>query len=79
MKAIFGILFAVLAGLTGARLAGYAVDLLLDMKRFTSPDHVDMYDLIAKVGITLTAAALGAFLGVWVAGKLRGRFIRREN
>ena len=79
MKAIFGILFAVLAGMIGARFAGWLVDALLDVKRFASPDQVDQFDLVAKLSVTLAAALIGAFFGLWVATKLRRRFIRREG
>jgi uncharacterized membrane protein YeaQ/YmgE (transglycosylase-associated protein family) len=79
MKTIFGILFAVIGGLIGARFAGWLVDALLDVKRFASPDQVDQFDLVAKLSVTLAAALIGAFIGLWIATMLRSRFIRRES
>jgi hypothetical protein len=78
MKVIFGILFAVIIGLIGARFAGWFVDVLLDTQRFVSPDQVAMFDIIARVAVTLIIALLGAALGVWVSTRFRSRLFRRE-
>lgn len=78
MKIIFGILFAVIIGLIGARFAGWFVDVLLDTQRFVSPDQVAMFDIIARVAVTLIIALLGAALGVWVSTRFRSRLFRRE-
>jgi uncharacterized membrane protein YeaQ/YmgE (transglycosylase-associated protein family) len=78
MRVIFGILFAVIIGLIGARFAGWFVDLLLDTQRFVSPDQVAMFDIVARVAVTLIIALLGAALGVWVSTRFRSRLFRRE-
>jgi hypothetical protein len=78
MKVIFGILFAVLIGLIGARFAGWFVDQLIGMQRFVSPDQVAQFDIIARLGVTLAFALIGVFIGIFVASRLRGRFFRSE-
>ena len=78
MKIIFGILFAVVIGLIGARFAGWFVDQLIAMQRFVSPDQVAMFDIIARVAVTLVIALIGAAIGVWVSTKLRSRLFQRE-
>jgi MFS family permease len=79
MRVIFGILFAVIIGLVGARFAGPFVDWLIGTQAFESPDQVAYFDLIARVGVTVAAALIGALLGILFAGRLRGRLIRRES
>lgn len=79
MKLIFGILFAVVIGLIGARFAGWFVDWLIGTQTFVSPDQVDQFELIARGGVTLLAMLIGAILGVILAGRLKGRVIRRES
>jgi uncharacterized membrane protein YeaQ/YmgE (transglycosylase-associated protein family) len=78
VKIIFGILFAVIIGLIGARFAGWFVDQLIATQRFVSPDQVAMFDIIARVAVTLVIAAIGAAIGVWVSTRLRGHFFQRE-
>ncbi len=78
MKVIFGILFAVIIGLIGARFAGWFVDQLIATQRFVSPDQVAMFDIIARVAVTLVVALIGAAIGVWVSTRLRSRFFQRE-
>ena len=78
MKVIFGILFGVIIGLIGARFAGWFVDQLIATQRFVSPDQVAMFDIIARVAVTLIIAAIGAAIGVWVSTKFRRHFFQRE-
>ena len=78
MKIIFGILFGVIIGLIGARFAGWFVDQLIATQRFVSPDQVAMFDIIARVAVTLVIALIGAAIGVWVSTKLRSRLFQRE-
>ena len=78
MKVIFGILFAVIIGLIGARFAGWFVDQLIATQRFVSPDQVAMFDIIARVAVTLIIAVIGAAVGVWVSTKFRRHFFQRE-
>jgi uncharacterized membrane protein YeaQ/YmgE (transglycosylase-associated protein family) len=78
MRVMFGILFAVIIGLIGARFAGWFVDQLIATQRFVSPDEVAQFDLIARVAVTLTIALIGAAIGVWVATRMRGRLFHRE-
>jgi uncharacterized membrane protein YeaQ/YmgE (transglycosylase-associated protein family) len=78
MKVIFGILFAVIIGLIGARFAGWFVDVLIGTQRFVSPDQVAQFDLVARIAVTLVIALIGAGLGVWVSTRVRGRFFQRE-
>lgn len=79
MKVIFGILFAVIVGLIGARFAGWFVDWLIGTQTFVSPDQVAQFDLIARGGVTLLAMLIGAIAGVIVAGRFKSRLIRRES
>lgn len=79
MRVIFGILFAVIAGLAGARFAGPFVDWLIGTQAFESPDQVAYFDLVARVSVTVAAAIVGAVLGILIARLLRGRLIRRES
>ena len=78
MKIMFGILFAVIIGLVGARFAGWFVDQLIATQRFVSPDQVAMFDIVARVAVTLTIALIGAALGVWVSTRFRSRLFKRE-
>ena len=78
MRVIFGILFAVIIGLIGARFAGWFVDQLIATQRFISPDQVAQFDIIARVAVTLVIAAIGAGVGVWVSTRFRSRLFRRE-
>jgi uncharacterized membrane protein YeaQ/YmgE (transglycosylase-associated protein family) len=78
MKVIFGILFAVIIGLIGARFAGWFVDQLIATQRFVSPDQVAQFDIIARVAVTLVIALIGAAVGVWVSTKFRRHFFQRE-
>lgn len=79
MKAIFGILFFVLFGAIGARVAGFAGTALISAFRFESPDQVDQFTWVAYGGITLVIAVIGAFIGVCVAGRLRPLFFRKQS
>ena len=78
MKVIFGILFAVIIGLIGARFAGWFVDQLIATQRFVSPDQVAQFDIIARVAVTLIIALIGAAIGVWVSTRFRSRLFQRE-
>jgi uncharacterized membrane protein YeaQ/YmgE (transglycosylase-associated protein family) len=78
MKVIFGILFAVIIGLIGARFAGWFVDQLIATQRFVSPDQVAQFDIIARVAVTLVIALIGAAVGVWVSTRFRRHFFQRE-
>lgn len=78
MRIIFGIIFAVLVGLIGARFAGWFVDWLLGTQTFVSPDQVAQFDLIARIGVTLVAAIIGAIIGVIIGGQLKRRAIQHE-
>jgi uncharacterized membrane protein YeaQ/YmgE (transglycosylase-associated protein family) len=78
MRIMSGILFAVIIGLAGARFAGWFVDQLIATQRFVSPDQVAMFDIVARVAVTLTVALIGAALGVWVSTRFRSRLFRRE-
>lgn len=78
MRIIFSIVFAVIAGLAGARFAGWLADRLLDVKRFESPDQVDQFRLIAEVSVTVAAALIGVLIGLALAALARRRFFRRE-
>lgn len=78
MKAIFGILFFVIFGLIGARVAGFAGTALIHAFRFDSPDQVDQFTMASYVGITLVIAVAGALIGVWVATRLRPLFFRKQ-
>ncbi len=79
MRIIFAILFAVIFGLIGARFAGPFVDWLIGTQAFESPDQVAYFDLVARLVVTGVVALIGVFLGILVAGRLRGRLIRRES
>jgi ABC-type multidrug transport system fused ATPase/permease subunit len=79
MRIIFAILFAVIFGLIGARFAGPFVDWLIGTQAFESPDQVAYFDLVARLVVTSVVALIGVFLGILVAGRLRGRLIRRES
>ncbi len=79
MKLIFGVLFAVIFGLAGARFAGWAANQLLDHVQFTDPDQVGAFLLRAHIGITLAIALIGAVVGVLVARALKPRVIRRDG
>jgi uncharacterized membrane protein YeaQ/YmgE (transglycosylase-associated protein family) len=78
MKVIFGILFAVIIGLIGARFAGWFVDQLIATQRFVSPDQVAQFDIIARIAVTLVIAIIGAAVGVWVSTRFRRHFFQRE-
>ncbi len=79
MRVIFGILFAVIIGLIGARLAGPIGDWLLLQPTFESPDQAANFDLVVRVSITLAFAVLGTIVGVLLGGPMRRRLIRREG
>ena len=86
MKIIFGILFAVFAGLAGAYTAGPIGDWLLLQENFEairptfeSPDEAAYFDLVVRLSITLAFAFVGMIVGILIAGALRGRLIRQEN
>lgn len=78
MKVIFGILFAVIIGLVGARFSGWLADYLMDLKTFESPDQVAQFRVITELSVTLGFAIIGAFIGVWVSLFLRRHFFRQE-
>lgn len=79
MRVIFGILFAVIFGLIGARFAGPFVDWLIGTQAFENPDQVAYFDLVARLSVTLAAALIGVIIGLVVAARLRTRLIRRES
>lgn len=80
MKAILGIVFAVIFGLIGARFAGWFSTYLVGegFKRFSSPDQVANFMLMANISVALAAALIGAVIGVLLAARLRHRVIRKE-
>jgi hypothetical protein len=79
MRVIFGIIFAVLFGLIGARFAGPLGDWLISTQVFTSPDEVANFDLFVRLGVTLVIALAGAVVGALVAGRLKRYAIRTES
>jgi hypothetical protein len=79
MKVIFGIVFAVLFGLVGARFAGPIGDWLIATQVFESPDQVANFDLIVRLGVTLVIALAGAFVGALIGGRLKRYAIRTES
>ena len=78
MRIIFSIMFGVVFGLLGARLAGWLADLIQMEKRFESPDQVAQFRLIAEVSITVLIAILGVLIGLMVARTLKHHLIRRD-
>lgn len=79
MRVILGIVFAVIFGLAGARLAGPAVDWLIGTQAFESPDQVAYFDLVARLSFTAVIALVGLLIGILIAGRLRNRVIQRES
>ena len=79
MKVIFGIVFAVLFGLVGARFAGPIGDWLIATQVFESPDQVANFDLAVRLAVTLLIALSGAFIGTLVGGRLKRYAIRAEG
>jgi hypothetical protein len=79
MKVIFGIVFAVLFGLVGARFAGPIGDWMIATQVFESPDQVANFDLIVRLGVTLVIALAGAFVGALIGGRLKRYAIRTES
>jgi hypothetical protein len=79
MKVIFGIVFAVLFGLVGARFAGPIGDWLIATQVFESPDQVANFDLAVRLAVTLLIALAGAFIGTLVGGRLKRYAIRAEG
>jgi hypothetical protein len=86
MKIIFGILFAVFAGLAGAYAAGPIGDWLLLQENieairptFDSPDQAAYFDLVVRLSITLAFAFVGMIVGILFAAAVRGRLIRQEH
>lgn len=79
MRIIFAIIFAVILGLVGARFAGWFVDWLLGTQTFVSPDQVAQFDLVARIGVTLVVAIIGAIIGILVGGRLKKRMIQHET
>ena len=79
MKIIFGILFAVLFGLSGRASPAGSSTGCSATQRFVSPDQVADFDMVARVGVTLIIALIGA-----VARRLgrrrgsAGRLFKRE-
>jgi len=80
VRVIFGILFAVIFGIGGARFAGWLADFIqIELaKRFEGPEQVDQFRLIAEMSVTVAAALLGVVVGLVVASLVRHRFFRRE-
>ncbi len=79
MKAIFGILFFVIFAVPGARVAGFASTELIATQRFENPDQVAQFTTAIELGVTLVFALIGAFFGVWLAGRLRPMFFRKSS
>jgi hypothetical protein len=79
MKVIFGIVFAVLFGLVGARFAGPIGDWLIATQVFESPDQVANFDLIVRLGVTFVIALIGASVGILIGGRLKRYAIRTES
>ena len=79
MKVIFGIVFAVLFGLVGARFAGPIGDWLIATQVFESPDQVANFDLIVRLGVTFVIALTGALVGILIGGRLKRYAIRTEG
>lgn len=78
MRVIFSIMFGVVFGLLGARLAGWLADLIQMEKRFESPDQVAQFRLVAEVSITVLIALIGVVIGLAVARTLRHHLIRKD-
>jgi hypothetical protein len=78
VRVIFSIMFGVVFGLLGARLAGWLADLIQMEKRFESPDQVAQFRLVAEVSITVLIALAGVLIGLAVARTLRRHLIRRD-
>jgi hypothetical protein len=78
VRIIFSIMFGVVFGLLGARLAGWLADLIQMEKRFESPDQVAQFRLIAEVSITVLVALLGVLIGLLVARTLRHHLIQKD-
>lgn len=78
MRVISGILFFVLFAFLGAFFAGPFGDWLITLPKFDSPDQHAYFDYVVRIGVTVAIGLIGAIVGVLVAGRLRGRVIRRE-
>ena len=78
MRVIFSIMFGVVFGLLGARLAGWLADLIQMEKRFESPDQVAQFRLVAEVSITVLIALVGVVIGFAVARTVRHHLIRKD-
>ncbi len=86
MRIIFAILFTVIFGLIGARLAGPVGDWLLLQPtfetlqpKFESPDQAAYFEFAARLVITGLIGLIGLVVGLIIAGLMRRRLIRREN
>jgi uncharacterized membrane protein YeaQ/YmgE (transglycosylase-associated protein family) len=79
MRVIFGIIFAVIFGFLGAFFAGPLGDWLISLPKFSSPDQVAYFDYVVRIGVTVAIGLVGAVVGVLVAGRFRGRLIRKES
>jgi hypothetical protein len=79
MRVISGILFFVLFAFLGAIFAGPLGDWLIALPKFDSPDQHAYFDTVVRIGVTVATGIIGAFIGVLVARRLRGHFIRRES
>jgi hypothetical protein len=78
VKAILGIFFFVIFGLIGMRVAGELSTALIGTRTFESPDGVAQFNLYANLGISLLFALLGLVIGILLAGRFKGRLIRKE-
>lgn len=78
MRIVFSIMFGVVFGLLGARLAEWVWNIIQMEKRFESPDQVAQFRIVAEVGITVLVALLGVAIGLAVARMLRHQLIRRD-
>lgn len=78
MKLILGILFFVIFGVIGMRIAGDASTALVGARTFQSPDEVDQFLLLTNLGISAAFATVGAIVGVLIARWLKSKAIRTE-
>lgn len=78
MKAILGILFFVIFGLIGMRVAGSLSTALIATRTFESPDGVAQFTLLVNIGISVAFALAGAIIGILLANRLKSKAFRTE-